>query len=273
MNVHLVTVVGGYVGVLPHMLAHYQALGIQSFFVHVHLNKESDPVLGEVKEVTRRFGCDIASVTVGEWLHNTNRELYRTTLESRPDDWFLIADQDEFQVYPGDLIPTLEDCDRRGYEYIEGCFLDRVARDGSFPAVLPNESIWRQFPLAGLISGPLLHANPNKVVAAKGRIKLGPGQHFALSGAGCPPEDLYVPVHHFKWVQGILERLEQRAEFRRQRGDRYWEESRRFVDHCRVRDGRLDIDDRPFHLAEALPEHPQWEELKQLSVERAQQLK
>jgi len=271
--VHLVTVVGGYVDVLPHMLAHYRALGVESFFVHVHARSDDDPVLAQVEEITREFGCGIASVTVGEWLHSTNRELYNRTLQSKPDDWFLIADQDELQMYPDDLKSLLGDCDAAGYEYVEGCFLDRVAADGSFPAVLPNGSIWRQYPLAGFISASVLQANPNKIVAAKGSVALGPGQHYALSGRGLPPAELYVPVHHFKWVEGILERLEQRAEFRRKRGDRYWEESQRFIDYCRAHDGRLDVRDASFHLAEAMPEYPQWDEVKRLSIELARQLR
>jgi hypothetical protein len=273
MNVHLVSVVGGYADVLPHMLAHYRGLGVESFFIHVHASHEGDPVLEQVTEIVRNFGCGISSVTVGEWLHNTNRKLYHRTLESRPDDWFLIADQDELQVYPRDMTSILEHCERQGYEYIEGCFLDRLARDGSFPAVSANESIWLQFPLAGIVSASVLQANPNKIVAAKGRVRLGAGQHYALSGRGCPPEELYIPVHHFKWVSGILERLEQRAEFRRERGDRYWEESQRFIDYCHAHNGRLDIGDPSFHLAHALPEYSQWDVVKRLSIARARQLK
>jgi hypothetical protein len=271
--VHLVTVVGGYVGVLPHMLAHYRDLGVESFLVHVQAIRRDDPVLEQVEEITRDFGCGIASITIGEWLHNTNRELYRQALASKPDDWFLIADQDELQVYPQDLGSILAQCDEHGYDYIEGCFLDRFAADGSFPAVRREESIWRQFPLAGYVSAPVLEANPNKIVAAKGRVQMGPGQHFALTGQGCSTGDLYIPVHHFKWVEGILERLEQRAEFRRKRGDRYWEESQRFVDYCRAHDDRLDIGDTSFHLAEALPQYPQWDEVKRLSIELARQLR
>lgn len=273
MNAHLVTVVGGYIDVLPHMLAHYRGLGIESFFVHVHVRHRGDPILEQAAEITRAFGCGIASVTVGEWLHDTNRELYKQALQSRPNDWYLIADQDELQAYPRELISILEECDHTGYDYIEGCFLDRFASDGSFPAVRPDESIWRQFPLAGFVSAPVLQANPNKIVAAKGRVELRPGQHYALSGRGCPPEELYIPVHHFKWVAGILERLEQRAEFRRKRGDHYWEESQRFIDYCRAHDGRLDINDGSFYLAEAMPEYLRWEEVKQLSIELARGLK
>lgn len=270
---HLVTVVGGYVDVLPHMLAHYRGLGVESFLVHVHASRRDDQVVRQVQEMTQDLGCGIASVTIGEWLHSTNRELYRQALETRPGDWFVIADQDELQVYPGDLGSILAHCDERGYEYIEGCFLDRVAADGSFPAVRREESIWRQFPLAGFVSAPVLQANPNKVVAAKGRVALRAGQHYAASGRGCPTKELYIPVHHFKWVEGILERLEQRAEFRRRRGDRYWEESQRFVDYCRAHEGRLDTGAASFYLADAMQEYPHWDEVKRLSMDLARELK
>jgi Glycosyl transferase family 2 len=271
--VHLVTVVGGYAGVLPHMLAHYRALGVRSFIVHVHAASDTDPVLHQVEQITREFGCGIASVTVGEWLHNTNRTLYRQAMQSRPNDWFLIADQDELQIYPRDLNALLAHSERRGCDYIEGCFLDRFARDGSFPEVLPNESIWHQFPLAGFVSAPVLEANPNKIVVARGFVELGPGQHYAFSGRGCPPEELYIPVHHFKWVSGVLDRLAHRTEFRRQRNDRYWQESQRFVDHCRAHGGRLDIAEPSFYLAEALPDYPHWREVKRLSMEMAARLR
>lgn len=270
---HLVTVVGGYVDVLPHMLAHYRSLGVASFIVHVHARAEDDPILEEAERITRDFGCGIASVTIGEWLHHTNRELYRATLESRPDQWFVIADQDELQAYPRELRSILKECEEQGYEYIEGCFVDRFARDGSFPTVRRDQSIWDQFPVAGFVSARLLEANPNKIVAAKGKVQLGPGQHYAMSGRGCPPEELYIPVHHFKWAAGVLERLERRAEFRRKRGDRYWQESQRFVDYCRAHEGRLEMSETAFYLAEAMPEYPLWEEVKRLAREMARALR
>lgn len=273
MNVHLVTVVGGCADVLPHMLAHYRALGIESFFVYAQVPDGNDPLLHRIEEITRDFGCAIASVSSGEWRHDTNREPYARPRRMRPDDWFLIADQDELQAYPRDIANILQECDGKGYEYIEGCFLDRFARDGSFPPVLAAPSIWQQFPLAGFVSATIGQANPNKIVAAKGSIELGPGQHFALSGHGCPPEELYVPVHHFKWTAGILDRLERRARFRRQHGDRYWEESQRFVDYCRAHNGRLDVTDASFHLAEAWPAYPQWDQVKRLAIDLARALK
>ena len=54
--IHLTTAVGGYVKVLPHMLQHYRALGVDSFFVHVNLLDDGDPILDEVRAV-----CEVTS--------------------------------------------------------------------------------------------------------------------------------------------------------------------------------------------------------------------
>ncbi len=56
-------------------------------------------------------------------------------------------------------------------------------------------------------------------------------------------------------------------------GDRYWQESQRFLDHCRAHDGRLDIADPSFYLAETLPDYPHWEQVKRLSIDLARALK
>jgi hypothetical protein len=53
----------------------------------------------------------------------------------------VLADQDELQVYPGDIFKLIERCKSRGYDYIMGCFVDRVSVSGSFPGVDADRSI------------------------------------------------------------------------------------------------------------------------------------
>ena len=54
VNIHLVTVVGGYVKALPAMLEHYRSLGVESCFVNMHLAHAADPVQEEIER--HRFG-------------------------------------------------------------------------------------------------------------------------------------------------------------------------------------------------------------------------
>ncbi len=264
LNIHLTTVAGAFVEVLPHMLEHYRAQGVESFLVNAHVSNTGDPALDRIRQITAEFGCGIESITHGPWRQEVNPAIYERTRAAFPDDWFILADQDEMQRYPGDLRSVLEECDAKGFDYVEGGFIDRLASDGGFAPVLPNGSIWEQFPLGGYISTPILDANPNKIVAAKGHVKLVSGQHAAASGRGCPVEECYVEVHHFKWVAGIIQRLEQRAAFYREQRDPLWRESAKFLDYVRANGGRIDITDALFHIAPCSPGHPSWDILKRL---------
>jgi hypothetical protein len=264
LKIHLTTVAGVFVEVLPHMLEHYRALGVESFFVNAHLTHPNDSVLDRIQDITGKFGCGIQSITCGPWLQQVNPSIYARTRQAYPDDWFILADQDELQLYPADLHSILEECDAQGYDYLEGGFIDRIATDGGFAAVSRSTSIWEQFPLGGYISTPILDANPNKIVAAKGRVKVVPGQHAAASGRGCPVEACYVQVHHFKWVAGIVERLERRMAFYKEHDDPLWQESAEFLEYVRAHDGRIDLTDSRFHIAPCSPRHPSWDIVKRL---------
>ena len=68
-------------------------------------------------------------------------QLPRRRRQRDPDSWFVLADQDELQVYPGDIFKLIERCKSRGYDYIMGCFVDRVSVSGSFPGVDADRSI------------------------------------------------------------------------------------------------------------------------------------
>jgi hypothetical protein len=211
MNVHLVTVIGNHLGVNLHvfdeMLGHYRRMGLASILVNVQPDAFDDAFHQEVRAIVERHGGRIQSVFVGEWGQSVNTLLYRHTMELQPRDWFVMADTDEFQVYPDRVLSVLADADKAGYDYISGFVIDRVAEDGGFPDVAAGqngESVWTQFPLAGFVTYPLLRVNALKVVAAKGWVLVAPGQHHAYIGKGCPPDRHYIPVHHFKWTNGFL---------------------------------------------------------------------
>lgn len=259
--IHLVTMAGAHVDVLPHMLEHYRALGIESFFVNLNLADEHDPVREQVDEITRRFGCGVASVTVGNW-QLVLQELYLKQREQYPTDWFLLADQDEFQIYPAAIQDVIRACGR--WDYIRGCFVDRIARDGSFPEVLPDVPIWDQYPLGGLLTTQILGGDPRKVVSVRGPLALKKGNHHALEGTACPSRDFYIPIHHFKWTDGLEVRLGERAKSLKQGGFPQWSESERFVEYSRLSGGRIDLDDPNLMVAECDPDYPHWEKLKKM---------
>jgi len=236
---------------LDHMLRHYRESGIDSLLVNIQLEDRGDPLYEQVHAISKKYGAQINSVFVGKWLQSVNPYLYRHTLEQAPNDWFILADADELQVYLGDIRVAVESVSSAGYDYIEGFLIDRVARDGGFPEVSAKTRLWDEFPMAGLITFPLLRANILKVAAAKGAVRIAPGQHYAYQGTGCPHERYYIPVHHFKWTAGLLGRLRKRVEFYKSIGDGLWLESQRVLSYCEKYGGRINVNERAFRLRES----------------------
>ncbi len=262
-RVHLVTVVGGHVDVLAHMLEHYRSLGVESFFVNLHLAGEDDPVRGVVEQITQRFGCGIATVTVGDW-QLVLQELYARQRRQYPSDWFVLADQDELQVYPASIPDVIAEFGQ--WDYLRGCFVDRLARDGGFPAVESGTSIWEQYPLGGFISPRILQADPRKVVAVRGPLAVKKGNHHAFEGRACPSRQCYLPVHHFKWTAQVAERLAARTASLRQGGFPQWRESARFLEYLRLSGGKIDLTDPNVMVAECAPEYPHCEKIKKIAL-------
>jgi hypothetical protein len=260
--VHLVTVVGSYAGILPHMLRHYSGLGVNSFIVHTHAESLDDPVIEEIDQIVDTFGAKVASVNVFPWSATFNQILYRLDRPQRPTDWFILADQDELQFYRDGLFELLDYCDRSGYSYVEGAFVDRLAADGRLGIVRANGSIWSQFPLGAFLTGPLLGASVNKIVAVKGNVAVGYGQHQARGSEGCPVAEHYIPVHHFKWVDGLIDRLQHRIRTRQMLEEEVWHESDRFLSYYQ-RHGRIETDDPRFLVSECGEDYPHWDKIKE----------
>lgn len=267
MKVHLITVVGAqHTQLLGQMLKHYSILGISSFLVHAHLRSPDDNALAALRSVVAKFDHDIESVGYGD--HAVTQRQAWDSRKRKPDDWFVIADVDEFQAYPSSIQAVITHCEERGYDHVKGCFLDRVASNGTLTQINTEQSLWDQYPMGLFLTYPILRADPRKVVAARGSVDMANnGHHVALSEKGCPITDYFIPVHHFKWVEGVLEALERRIDFvRRNSTSPHWQESQRFLDYYRER-GRVDFDDPALFAARCDPDYPHWSILRNLFIE------
>jgi Glycosyl transferase family 2 len=266
MKLHLVTVIGAYVEILPHMLRHYRRMGIESFIINVHLQHPADPILNQVVSITEDFGCQISSVTVGRWSDEMNSELYASSRALNPNDWYIIADLDEFQVYPKSIHSIIEECEKKGYDYIEGYVVDRIAADGRLPDAVLNKPLEEQFPLGCIFTYAVLGGFPLKVVAAKGYIDLPPGNHYAKNGKGCPMEEYYIPVYHYKWLNGMISRIELRANDKLWPG-KYKYECQRLVEYYHANNGRINISDPRLLVSKCDPQYEYWDLIKAMVVD------
>ena len=207
MSLNLVTVCGHNTTMLKHMLNHYKDF-VDNIFVVVYLSSDKDRVLSEVTEITKDLNIDIHKTTVEEpfnWERVT--ELYNQTKMLRPYDWWIVADDDEFHLYPKPVENIIEECEEYGYHFVTGAFLDRIGEGGQFRNVYDDSDIWQLFPLAGSFRYHASNACPNKVPLVKGHIEITNGQHYVKIKERIPTvidgnidEDIHQTEYLFKFT-------------------------------------------------------------------------
>ena len=216
---NLVTVVGENTHILPHMLKHYENL-VDKQYVVVYRQSEDDNILEEIEEL----GITPYKV-VTEPKYNWERvtELYNEVKATKPNDWWIVSDDDELQVYSDPIEDVIMYSERHGYDFVTGGFLDRIGPDGTFPEVNKDTNIHEVFSTAGFFRYPMSKACPNKVTLMKGKCVLTPGQHYIKFEDGTtswgshhpkrlPPDISFTQVHHFKWDSTCVERIKKVAD-------------------------------------------------------------
>lgn len=216
---NLVTVVGENTNMLPHMLKHYGNI-VDKMYVVVYRQSENDTILEQIEElgITPYW-----VVTEPKYHWERVTDIYNTVKLLKPDDWWIISDDDELQVYPQPIEDIIRACERGSYSFVTGGFLDRIGIDGTFPKVDRETDILKAFPYAGFFRYPMSGACPNKVTLMKGDQKVTSGQHYALFDNGhnswgkkhpkrLPIEQCFTQVHHFKWDSTVVERIKKVAD-------------------------------------------------------------
>ena len=280
MSLNLVTVCGHNTTMLRHMLNHYKDM-VDDIFVVVYLSSDKDRVLSEVKEIIRDLNIDIHRKTFEEpfnWERVT--ELYNETKLLKPDDWWIVADDDELHVYPKPINELIEDCEKNGYKFITGAFLDRIGEGGRFPKINDDSDIWKEFPLAGSFRLPVSNACPNKTVVVKGDIQITNGQHYAMidgeenygdrwnHSLRYPVNKCFIQVHHFKWDLSVMGRL--REVSRIKKDYTFHKEYRHMFDYIIDNYGRIDIEDKRFMIEKGsknYDDYPHWDKIRTQALE------
>lgn len=275
--IRLVTVIGHGVDLLPHFIKHYQQY-VDEIHIGVY-QTELYPLLGnQVKEIVENFNnvkiVKILNDRVFDW--NKVTQLYNFIKNSHQHDWWVVADIDEFHLYPNDdLRKLVTDCNEYGWDIVRGGFIDRVGIDGTFPTIVEDKNIFEQFPAMGFFRYPMSKANPNKVCVMKGYVELTSGQHYVKldghttwkwQGWNHPlinPHS-FVQVHHFKWDESCIERIKQVVSVNQDYA--YSNEYKIMFDSLRKSKFKIDVtnNDFMFENSDGYPEfkrYKQWNKL------------
>ncbi len=273
----LLTVTGSRTNTLWHMLNHYRHI-VDEMYVVVY-EWEGTNILVEVGKILENFPS--AKVVKVERREKFNWEvvtqLYNEIKSQYPDDWWVIADDDEFHIYPIPLPFLIEDCEQNGWDIVRGGFVDRIGEGGSFPEIQPYKNIFEQFPLAGFFRYPLSEACPNKVCVMKGYVELTNGQHYAKVNGEVlwgeqtdnkliAPIDTYsVQVHHFKWDSTCVERIKAVADIRKDYA--YSKEYLKMYQAIRRNNFEIDITNSDFMMEKSgVGSYCRWDELIKMIV-------
>jgi len=224
--IRVVTIIGHGVSTyganfLPHFLEHYKFA--DEIDIVIYVSDKSPDIESEIRgQIRKHKKVKIVKVYEGrvfDW--NKVTDLYNEVKYEHPNDWWIVADIDEFHIYPGgDPKFVIKECERNGWELVRGGFIDRLGNNGRFSILEPDKNIFDQFPMMGFFRYPLSKACPNKVCIMKGNIEITSGQHYAkIDGHTtwrwqgwnhpliAPYEEYSVQVHHFKWDSTCLERM------------------------------------------------------------------
>ena len=219
-ELNLVTVCGHNTTMLYHMLRHYYPY-VKDFFVIIYAHHKNDPIIEEATSILDKLNLKPHKIVIEEPFNwNQVTEHYNETKLLKPDEWWIVADDDELQLYSKPIEEIIEECEENDWEFVTGGFLDRIGEDGRFAKINDDSDIWKEMPNAGFFRYPLSLANPNKVTLMKGKHNVVSGQHYVDFGNNktswgtshpkrYPIEKNFTQVHHFKWDYSVLERLQQ----------------------------------------------------------------
>lgn len=220
--IRALTVIGHGTNLIPHFVNHYSKY-VDEIQIVVYQSVIHPNLINEVKEIASNYSNVKVVKTIEDRVFDWEKvtALYNMVKSKKPNDWWVIADIDEFHLYPNDdLRRCVSDCDYYGWSIMRGGFIDRIGERGEFLEIKDDENIFKQFPNMGFFRFPMSSACPNKICVVKGNIEITPGQHYAKidgqttwkwQGWNHPliaPVDTHsVQVHHFKWDKTSIDRV------------------------------------------------------------------
>jgi len=259
--IRLVTITGSRTNTLKHMLNHYKNM-VDEMYIVVY-EWEGFSTYNEVCEIVKEFSTAqiIKRATKEKFNWEYVTYLYNQTKMLFPNDWWIVADDDEFHVYSKVISDIIKICDESGYEFVTGGFVDRIGKNGTFPEIKEDSNLWELFPMAGFFRYPLSGACPNKVTMCKGYIEVTPGQHYAKIDEQTtwkwqgwnhplrfPTTQNFTQVHHFKWDSTVLDRLQDVANVKSEFS--YSKEYQTMYDAIKSNNFKIDIYDERFLFEE-----------------------
>ena len=151
---NIVTTVGLDPILLHHFIKHYKSIGVDNFYIVVW-GDSKEVKYDEIVNVLKRYDLevyeDLRDVNNGSPQFLT--DIYNKITSTKPDDWWIVADLDEFAVFPKPLDKFIyEDLVYNDIDFMHGIMLDRIGKNGEFSELKYDDDIWEEIPNVGFIN-------------------------------------------------------------------------------------------------------------------------
>lgn len=257
--IRLLCVLGHGYELLPHFIEHYSKYVDELQFV-IYESEASPRILNRSKSIINQYDNAKIVKVVRERVYDWEKVtiLYNMIKSKNKKDWWVIADIDEFHLYPNnDLRKLIDECDDNLWSMVRGGFIDRIGDGGTFPKIEKDTNLFEQFPYAGFFRYPMSNACPNKVSVVRGDVEITNGQHYAIIDGHttwrwqgwnhpiiAPYQDHSVQVHHFKWDDTSINRIKRVADINQPYA--YSKEYKKMYEELKKTDFRINIKNREF---------------------------
>ena len=257
--IRLLCVLGHGYELLPHFIEHYSKYVDELQFV-IYESEASPRILNRSKSIINQYDNAKIVKVVRERVYDWEKVtiLYNMIKSKNKKDWWVIADIDEFHLYPNnDLRKLIDKCDDNLWSMVRGGFIDRIGDGGTFPKIEKDTNLFEQFPYAGFFRYPMSNACPNKVSVVRGDVEITNGQHYAIIDGHttwrwqgwnhpiiAPYQDHSVQVHHFKWDDTSINRIKRVADINQPYA--YSKEYKKMYEELKKTDFRINIKNREF---------------------------
>ncbi len=236
-----ILLVGPDIRLLEQNLQYYTDLGVDKIFLSIHAyGKQGIKLISDVMLIAEKYHAVIADSHENEGINEAERYTRIVANNCNRDDWIVIADIDEFIQFPMPLTELVRFCDNEKFDYIQGLFLDRLCKKGTFPE-LSEKPLWDQFPIGTQLTKNICKGNEHKTTLARAWVTISNGHHYAKNGKSCPKEQCMSIVHHFKWDASVIHRCKDMIKIYRETGLPWGEERQRFIDYVSRRNGLADL--------------------------------
>jgi hypothetical protein len=212
---------------LGHFLRHYHAAGVTRFYIAT-----APEFRTEVASFADRHDIVLTDRLIVEdtILAENNAVTRLRALHQAPDEWVVITDLDEFIEFDEAIDSLAARAGEAGANVVRGIMLDRFSADGQLPEIAPDADLPTLLPVKSRFIREVMGGSDHKGVLVRGPLRPAAGAgHHRFEDEIVFAEVL--PISHYKWIAGALERLRKTHGLILQAGIPWAIEHRRVFEH------------------------------------------